>query len=101
MLDDKILALLAGKNFASIATVMPNGAPHVTIVWIDYDEEHNILINTAIGRLKERNTLKEKRVAISIIDSKNPYITASIMGVVIEKVTNGAQDHFDKLAKNN
>ncbi|HSA74883.1 MAG TPA: PPOX class F420-dependent oxidoreductase [Candidatus Nitrosocosmicus sp.] len=99
MLDDKILALLAGRNFASIATIMPNGAPHVTNVWIDYDQEYNILINTAIGRLKERNTRKNKNVAISIIDSKNPYVTASIMGVVIEKVTNGAQDHFDKLAK--
>ena len=99
MLDDRILALLAGKNFASIATVMPSGAPHVTNVWIDYDQEHNILINTAIGRLKERNTRRNKRVAISIIDSKNPYVTTSIMGVVIEKVTNGAQDHFDKLAR--
>lgn len=99
MLDEKVLALLTGKNFASIATVMPNGAPHVTNVWIDYDEEHNILINTAIGRLKERNTRKNKRVAISIIDSDNPYVTTSIMGVVTEKVTKGAQDHFDKLAR--
>lgn len=99
MLNDKILALMAGRNFASIATIMPSGAPHVTNVWIDYDQEHNILINTAIGRLKERNTRKNKKVAISIIDSKNPYVTTSIMGVVIEKVTNGAPEHFDKLAR--
>lgn len=99
MLDERVLALLAGRNFASIATIMPNGTPHVTNVWIDYDQEHNILINTAIGRLKERNTRKNKQVAISIIDTKNPYETASIMGVVIEKVIKGAQDHFDKLAR--
>jgi PPOX class probable F420-dependent enzyme len=99
MLDDKIIALLAGRNFASIATIMPSGAPHVTNVWIDYDQEHNILINTAIGRLKERNTRKNKNVAISIIDSKNPYVTTSITGVVIEKITKGAQDHFDRLAR--
>ncbi len=99
MLDDRVLALLAGKNFASLATSMPNGSPHVTNVWIDYDHEHNILINTAIGRLKERNTRKNKKVAISIINTKNPYETASIMGVVIENVIKGAQVHFDKLSK--
>ncbi|WP_148686572.1 pyridoxamine 5'-phosphate oxidase family protein [Candidatus Nitrosocosmicus hydrocola] len=99
MLDDRVLALLAGKNFASLATSMPNGSPHVTNVWIDYDHEHNILINTAIGRLKERNTRKNKKVAISIINTINPYETASIMGVVIENVIKGAQVHFDKLAK--
>jgi PPOX class probable F420-dependent enzyme len=99
MLDDRVLALLAGKNFASLATRMPNGSPHVTHVWIDYDREHNILINTAIGRLKERNTRKNKKVAISIINTKNPYETASIMGVVIENVIKGAQVHFDKLSK--
>lgn len=99
MFDDKILALLDRRNFASIATIMPGGAPHVTHVWVDYDQEHNILINTAIGRLKERNTRRNKKVAISIIDSKNPYETASIMGVIIEKITAGAQDHFDNLAR--
>ncbi|VFJ12655.1 pyridoxamine 5'-phosphate oxidase family protein [Candidatus Nitrosocosmicus franklandus] len=99
MLDEKILSILSRKNFASIATIMPNGYPHVTHVWIDYDQEHNILINTAIGRLKERNTRTNKQVAISIVDSKNPYETVSIMGVIIGKITKGAQDHFDKLAK--
>ncbi len=99
MLDERVITLLDGRNFASIATIMPNGAPHVTHVWVDYDKEHNILINSAIGRLKERNTRKDKRVALSIISTKNPYETASIMGYVTDKVVNGAEDHFNKLAK--
>ena len=100
MLDKRVIALLAGRNFASIATSMYDGAPHVTHVWIDYDQKHNIiLVNSAIGRIKERNTRKDNRVAVSIINSKNPYETASILGVVVEKVVIGAQEHFNKLAK--
>lgn len=99
MLDERVITLLEGRNFASLATIMPNGAPHVTHVWVDYDQEHNIIINSAMGRLKERNTRADKRVALSIISTKNPYETASIMGLVTEKVVNGAEDHFNKLAK--
>ena len=99
MLSKEVLGLLAGKNFASIATVSPEGSPQVTNVWIDYDLDHNILINTAMGRVKEKNTRKNKKVAISIINSSNPYETASIMGEVVEKVTKGAQEHFDNLTK--
>jgi PPOX class probable F420-dependent enzyme len=99
MLSREVLSLLAGKNFASIATVLPDGSPQVTNVWIDYDVDHNILINTAMGRVKEKNTRKNKKVAISITNSSNPYETASIMGEVVEKITMGAQEHFDHLTK--
>ena len=62
MLDERVIVLLARRNFASIATSMSNGAHQVTHVWIGYDQEHNILINSAIGRLKERNTRRDNRV---------------------------------------
>ena len=99
MLSKEVLGLLSGKNFASLATIMPDGTPHVTHVWIDHDLENHILINTAIGRLKERNIRRNNKVAISIINNSNPYETASIMGVVVDTTTKGAQEHFNKLSK--
>ncbi|MDQ4072754.1 MAG: PPOX class F420-dependent oxidoreductase [Thermoproteota archaeon] len=92
--------LLKEKNFASFATVMPNGSPQVTPVWIDYDEkEDSILVNTAKGRLKERNIHNNNKVALSVFDMDNPYEMVSIQGSIKDKSTDGADDHIDRLSK--
>ncbi len=92
--------LLKEKNFASFATVMPDGSPQVTPVWIDYDEKENsILVNTAKGRLKERNIQNNNKVALSVFDMENPYEMVSIQGSIRDKTTDGAEDHIDKLSK--
>ena len=95
----EVLNLLNGRNFASLATIMPNGYPQVTPIWIDYDENHDLLVNTALGRSKERNTIINDRVGLSIFSMANPYETASIIGNVIDKTTEGADHHFNKLSK--
>jgi len=95
----EVLNLLNGRNFASLATIMPNGYPQVTPIWIDYDENHDLLVNTALGRSKERNTIINDRVGLSIFSMANPYETASIIGNVIDKTTEGANHHFNKLSK--
>jgi PPOX class probable F420-dependent enzyme len=87
-----------GKNFASVATLMPDGSPQVSVVWIDTDGRH-ILFNTAKGRLKERNLRRDPRVALSIINSQNPYQEVMIRGRVVEITQDGADTHIDKLAK--
>lgn len=87
-----------GKNFASVATLMPDGSPQVSVVWIDTDGRH-ILFNTAKGRLKERNLRRDPRVALSIINSQNPYQEVMIRGRVVEITQDGADAHIDKLAK--
>lgn len=97
--DFKILNLLDRRNFASFATVNSDCSPQVTSVWIDYDSDHNILINTAKGRVKERNILKNTKVAVSIYDLVNPYETVAIRGIIIDNSTKNAIDHFNKLAK--
>lgn len=98
MLTPKIVKLLVGKNFASFATLMDDGAPQVTPIWIDC-EDGLILINTAIGRIKEKNVRNDPRVALCVYDQENPYHMVSVLGKVVELTTDGADTHIDKLAK--
>jgi PPOX class probable F420-dependent enzyme len=87
-----------GKNFANVATVMTNGYPQVSAVWIDTDGKH-IIFNTAEGRVKTKNLRREPRVAVSITNSENPYQQIMIQGRVVEMTHDGADAHIDKLAK--
>jgi PPOX class probable F420-dependent enzyme len=97
-LTDSAINLFRGKNFAFIASLMNDGAPQITPVWIDYDGKF-VLVNTAEGRTKQKNFDRDSRVALSIVDKDNPYTTVSIRGMVVEQTANGADEHIDKLAK--
>ena len=97
-LSDSAISLFRGKNFAFIASLMNDGSPHITPVWIDYDGKF-VLVNTAEGRTKQKNFERDSRVALSIVDKENPYNTVSIRGKVVEQTRNGADEHIDKLAK--
>lgn len=99
MLDINVKKLLERDNIASLATISPQGNPQVSAVWVDLDSDHNILINTALGRQKERNTRLNKKVALCIVNKHNPYETATISGVVIDRLTKNAILHFDKLSE--
>ncbi|MDH3765970.1 MAG: PPOX class F420-dependent oxidoreductase [Nitrosopumilus sp.] len=90
--------LLLGKNFASFATLMRDGSPHVAPTWVDYDGDM-VLINTAAGRIKEKNVNLDKRVALSVYDSSNPYNMVTIRGRVKEIAEHDADAHIDRLAK--
>lgn len=89
--------LIEGKNFANLATLMPDGSPQVTPVWVDHEAEV-ILVNTAEGRIKTKNVTRDPRVAISIYDQSDPYRKVIIRGRVIEVTKEGAEDHIDKMA---
>jgi PPOX class probable F420-dependent enzyme len=90
-------ALIEGKNFASLATLMPDGSPQVSPVWVDHEGEL-ILVNSAEGRVKTKNVTRDPRVAISIFDQNDPYRKVLIRGRVIEVTKEGAEDHIDKMA---
>lgn len=90
--------ILLGKNFAHVATVMPNGNPQVTPVWVDFDGT-NVLFNTAEGRQKTRSLDRNGKVALSVTDSQNPYRYIQVRGTVVERTRDGADAHIDKLAK--
>ncbi len=86
------------KNaFAIISTLMPDGTPHQTPVWIEYDGKH-LVVNTSRGRIKEKNMSERKNVALTIQDPDNPYRYVSVRGEVVEITENGADDQLDKLA---
>ncbi len=94
----EIAKLFQGKNFASLATLMNDGSPHVAPIWVDLDGDI-ILINTAVGRVKEKNIRRDNRIALSVYDQEDPYNMVSVRGKVIELITEGADEHIDKLAK--
>jgi PPOX class probable F420-dependent enzyme len=97
-IPDGVRKLLEGKNFANLATLMPDGSPQVTPVWVDYDGAH-ILVNTAEGRQKARNLRRDPRVALSVSNQENPYSYVQIRGRVVDITADGADAHIDKLAK--
>jgi PPOX class probable F420-dependent enzyme len=87
-----------GKNFASLATLMPDGSPQVSVTWVDSDGEY-IIINTAEGRVKADNMRRDARVAVSISDSGNPYRQVMIRGRVEGDTFEGAEEHINRMAK--
>jgi len=97
-LTPKAIGLIEGKNFGHLATISADGSPHVAPVWIDHDGDV-ILINTAMGRVKQKNVTKNPLVSISIVDQNNPYERLTIKGRVMEQTKKGADAHIDKLAK--
>ncbi len=92
------LDLFSKPAFASLATLMPDGTPQVTPVWCDYDGRY-VLVNTARGRIKQRNVERDPRVALAILDPGNPYRYLAIRGRVIEATEVGAAEHIDRMAK--
>lgn len=90
--------LFAKAAFAHLATLMPDGKPQVTPVWVDYDGTY-IRVNSAKGRVKDKNMRRNKQVALSIQDPDNPYRSLAVQGEVVEITEQGADAHIDALAK--
>jgi len=97
-IPEKFSDLLQVKAFANLATIMPDGSPQVTPVWLDYDGTR-LVINSAKGRVKDRNMRRNPQVALSIMDPENPYRYLEIRGRVTEITEEGAEQHINKLAK--
>jgi PPOX class probable F420-dependent enzyme len=97
-IPEKYLDLTQKKAFAQLATIMPDGSPHVAPVWFEFDGKH-ILINSAKGRVKDRNIRRDPRVGIDIVDPDNPYRHLSIRGRVVDITETGADDQIDKLTQ--
>jgi len=87
------------RTFAHLSTVTPDGTPHPTPVWIDYDAgTDRLLVNTARGRRKERNVRRNPAVGVSMCDPEDPYRFVSVLGEVTSVTEEGAVDHIDALA---
>ena len=97
-MDLKVEQLFQQKNLIFISTINSDGSPQLTPVWGDYDGEH-VLVNTAEGRLKHKNILRDPRVAISVVDHNNPLNMTTIKGKVIEIIPDYDYIHANKLTK--
>jgi PPOX class probable F420-dependent enzyme len=86
------------KAFASLATVQPDGTPQVTPVWFD-TVDGKVRVNTARGRVKDRNMQQNASVALAILDPQNPYRYLQVRGRVTNVTEEGADAHIDSLAK--
>ena len=83
-LQNEIKQLLDRPNFAHLSTLMPDGSPQSVPVWVGREGDH-ILICTGDTSLKGRNTARDPRVALSVVDFSNPYEEAQLRGRVVER----------------
>jgi PPOX class probable F420-dependent enzyme len=90
--------LLQKKAFAHLATLMADGSPQVTPVWFDFDGNH-FRVNSAKGRVKDKNMRQRGQIALAIQDPENPYRYLAIRGRVEEITETGADAHIDSLTK--
>ncbi len=97
-MDEKAERLFRGRNLVFVATLMGDGAPQVSPVWASFEGGH-ILVNTAEGRIKHKNVLRDPRVAVSVVSSENPLDMTTIRGVVVELVPDYDYAHADKLTR--
>jgi PPOX class probable F420-dependent enzyme len=97
-LSERDRRIIDGPNFASVATLMPDGSPQVSTIWIDRDGD-DVLFNTAERRVKTDNVRRDPRVAISVFDLSDPYEQVVMRGTVVDMTHEGADDHIDFLAK--
>ncbi len=95
---DKYSDLFKKKAFANLSTLMQDGSPQVTPVWCDYDGKH-VRVNSARGRVKDKNIRRDPRVALAIVDPENPYRYMEIRGKVVEVTEKGADDHINSLSQ--
>lgn len=85
------------KAFLFLATTMADGTPQVTPIWFNADDTH-ILINSAKGRVKDRNMRARPQVALVIQDPGSPYRYLQIRGRIVEITEEGGDDHINKLS---
>lgn len=99
MLTDDDRSMLRAPNFAHLATIREDGTPQVSVVWVDTDADH-VLVNSARGRVKDRNIARDPRVAVSVHRQDDPYATLTVDGVVDGEVTGPEADaHIDALSR--
>jgi len=96
-LPDSLKKLIESKTFANVATLMPDGSPHVTQTWVDHEGDL-VLINTK-GVKSTKNAVRNPKIVLDVCDPANPYNMAVIRGRVSEITLDGAEEHIDRMAK--
>jgi PPOX class probable F420-dependent enzyme len=97
-LPDSVKKLIEAKTYANVATLMPDGSPHVTQTWVDHEGD-TVLINTFEGSQKHKNAVRNPKIALDVCDPTSPFNVAMIRGRVSEVTFDGAEEHIDRMAK--
>lgn len=97
-MNEKVVKLFSEKNLVFIATVMKDGSPQVSPVWANYGGGY-VFVNTAEGRIKHKNILRDPRVAVSVVSKDNPLDMTTIRGTVEELIPDYEYKHADKLTQ--
>ena len=101
-IEERGIQLLQEAQVGVLSTVLPDGSPHATPVWIDVEPDgSHILINTGMGHQKFKNIERDPRVAVTVVDSHDNWRTVQMRGVVVETLgpDKGAIEHINKLSK--
>jgi PPOX class probable F420-dependent enzyme len=97
-IPEKYHDLLTKSAFGNLATIMPDGSPQVTPVWVEYDGKQ-VWFNSALGRVKDKNVRRNPHIALSLVDPANPYRYLELRGRVVEITQNGANDQINRLSQ--
>ena len=97
-LNERQRQLLKEPNLAHVVTLMRDGVPQSTPVWVDYADGY-VLINTAEGRQKTRNLRRDPRIALSVVDRNRAGNYVEVRGRVVEMTRDGADEHYASLAR--
>ncbi len=98
-LTSEQIALLKEPQIAQLVTLMADGSPQISPVWVDTDGT-DVLVNSALDRVKTNNIERDARVAVGVYDPKNSYSrVVNIRGRVTVMTEEGADAHIDMLAK--
>jgi len=83
--------------FVTLVTVLPNGQPHATPVWVDYDGT-NIVINTVRGHQKDKDMQRNPKVTVLAVDPESPFRWIEVRGRVVEQTEVGALEHINRMS---
>jgi PPOX class probable F420-dependent enzyme len=97
-MDEKAVKLFQDKNLIFIATLMKDGSPQLSPVWANFEDGY-ILVNTAEGRIKHKNVLRDSRVAVSVVSKDNPLDMTTVRGKVVDMIPDYDYKHADKLTQ--
>ena len=98
-IPEDVRPLLEGRNFAHVATLLPDGSPHSVPVWVGVEDDR-VVFFTQEGSRKARNVERDPRVAISVVDHERPYLSAHLRGRVVGKREgDAALEVMDRLAR--
>jgi len=98
-IPEDVRPLLEGRNFAHVATLLPDGSPHSVPVWVGVEDDR-VVFFTQEGSRKARNVDRDPRVAISVVDHERPYLSAHLRGRVVGKREGeAALEVMDRLAR--